>query len=265
MKNEVQPDGDFATLVFERLLKHPPEHVWDAISTPEGLREWLMCTQARIDARVGGTIELVSGPAQYRSRGRILAWEPPRLLEYEWKVDAVTEMPLGQDAVFRFELEPQGDATRLRVVYRRITHEVVSGYFPVTQSMLARLEAQLDGVPPARLPDGMRPKQENDIFHAVAHPARRAILLALRRGDTPASALAAPFDMSFAAVSQHLKVLKDAALVIEARDGRQRVYRLTAKPLSEVAAWASQFEDFFNRRLDALELHLDRKHGKRGR
>jgi DNA-binding transcriptional ArsR family regulator len=111
----------------------------------------------------------------------------------------------------------------------------------------------------------MRPTQDNDVFHAVAHPARRAILLALRKGERPASALAAPFDMTFAAVSQHLKVLKDAALVVERRDGRRRLYQLQAKPLQEVARWAQQFEEFFNRRLDALELYLDRKHGRRAR
>src|SRR5215471_15049410 len=88
-------DGDVATLSFRRLLHHTPAHVWEAISTPEGLREWLMCTRAVIDGRPGGEIELVSGPAGYRSRGKILRWEPPRVLEYEWKVAPVPEMPRG--------------------------------------------------------------------------------------------------------------------------------------------------------------------------
>jgi uncharacterized protein YndB with AHSA1/START domain len=153
MKDEVIADGAYATLVFERLLKHRPEHVWDALSTPEGLREWMLCTEAHIEGREGGRMELVSGPAQYRSTGRILKWEPPKLLEYEWKVAAVSEMPLGQDAVFRFELTPTADGTRLRVTYRRITREVATGFFPGTQSLLERLAAQLDGapVPPFRM------------------------------------------------------------------------------------------------------------------
>src|SRR6185295_11967498 len=80
------PDGEYATLVFRRLYRHTPELVWDAISTPEGLREWLLCSSAKIEPRTGGRIEMISGPARYHSTGAILAWDPPRLLEYEWNV-----------------------------------------------------------------------------------------------------------------------------------------------------------------------------------
>jgi DNA-binding transcriptional ArsR family regulator len=109
----------------------------------------------------------------------------------------------------------------------------------------------------------MRPLQQNDVFHAIAHPARRAILVLLTRGEKPASELAEPFGMTFAAISQHLKVLKEAELVGERRDGRQRIYKLHPKPLREVVSWALEFEAFFNQRLDALEAHLDRKHGRK--
>jgi len=138
-------DGDTATLTFRRILHHSPQRVWEAIATPDGLKEWLMCTEARIDGRTGGTIEMVSGPPGYRSRGKILRWEPPRVLEYEWKVDPVAEMPLGQDAVFRFELTPQGGSTILTVTYRRLTKQTASGFLPGTHAFLDRLEAQLDG------------------------------------------------------------------------------------------------------------------------
>lgn len=109
----------------------------------------------------------------------------------------------------------------------------------------------------------MRPTQENDVFHAIAHPARRAILVALRDGERPASELAAPFDMTFAAVSQHLRVLEEAELVTIRRDGRHRYYRLAPRPLKEVVRWADEFSAFFEQRLDALGDYLDRKHGKR--
>jgi uncharacterized protein YndB with AHSA1/START domain len=141
-------DGETATLSFRRLLHHTPEHVWEAISTPEGLREWLMCTRAVIEARPGGEIELVSGPAGYRSRGKILRWEPPRVLEYEWKVAPVPEMPRGEDAVFTFELRPEGEATLLVVTYRRITVETARGFLPGLHAFLDRLEAQLAGEAP---------------------------------------------------------------------------------------------------------------------
>ena len=52
----------------------------------------------------------------------------------------------------------------------------------------------------------MRPIQESDVFHAIAHPARRAILVTLKDGERAASELAEPFRMTFAAISQHLRV-----------------------------------------------------------
>jgi DNA-binding transcriptional ArsR family regulator len=108
----------------------------------------------------------------------------------------------------------------------------------------------------------MRPLQQNDVFHAIAHPARRTILTLLKGGERPAGKLAESFGVSFAAVSQHLKVLKDADLVSERREGRQRIYQLHPKPLKEVVSWIDEFEVFFNARLDALADHLDRKHGR---
>ena len=80
----------------------------------------------------------------------------------------------------------------------------------------------------------MRPIQENDVFHAIAHPARRAILVKLRGGERAASGLAAPFRMTFPAISQHLRVLEEADLVSVRRDGRHRLYRLNPKPLKNV-------------------------------
>jgi uncharacterized protein YndB with AHSA1/START domain len=150
-------EGETATLLFKRTLAHAPELVWQAITTPEGLREWLMCTVAKIDGRVGGDIELVSGPGRYHSRGKILAWDPPRLLEYEWNVAPVTEMPLGENAVFRYELLPQAGSTLLSVTYRRITKRTAPGFLPGVHVFLDRLQAQLDATP---LPDWMGRFQE---------------------------------------------------------------------------------------------------------
>jgi uncharacterized protein YndB with AHSA1/START domain len=138
-KGTLTPDGAHATLVFHRTYRHAPENVWDAIATPEGLREWLMCTHAEIDGRAGGRIELVSGPA--------------RVLEYEWNVAPVPEMPGGERAIFRFELTANGDSTRLLVTYRRVTRQTARGFLPGLHAFLDRLEAQLDGRP---LPDWMR-------------------------------------------------------------------------------------------------------------
>lgn len=145
-------EGEHATLIFHRVYRHSPEHVWDAISTAEGLRGWLLCTDATIEGRVGGRIEMVSGPARYHSTGEILAWDPPRLLEYEWNVAPVPEMPRGERAIFRYELTREGESTRLLVTYRRITKQTALGFLPGLHAFLDRLEAQLDG---QALPDWM--------------------------------------------------------------------------------------------------------------
>ena len=137
-------DGAFATLTFIRTYRHTPEHVWDAIATSQGLSGWLMCTHAVIEGRVGGRFELVSGPPGYRSTGKILVWEPPRVLEYEWNVAPVPEMPRGEHAIFRYELTPDGDSTRVLVTYRRITTQTARGFLPGLHAFLDRLEAQLD-------------------------------------------------------------------------------------------------------------------------
>ncbi len=138
-------DGGYATLTFHRVYRHALEHVWEAIATPEGLREWLMCKRAVIEQKVGGRIELVSGPFGYHSIGKILTWDPPRLLEYEWNVAPVPEMPRGEHAIFRYELRPDGDSTFLTVTYRRITNQTARGFLPGLHAFLDRLEAQLDG------------------------------------------------------------------------------------------------------------------------
>ena len=109
----------------------------------------------------------------------------------------------------------------------------------------------------------MRPLQENDVFHAIAHPARRAILVELKGRERAASELADPFDMTFAAVSQHLRILEEAELVSVRREGRRRLYRLHPKPLQDVVSWIDEFAAYFAQRLDALGDYLDRKHGKR--
>jgi uncharacterized protein YndB with AHSA1/START domain len=152
-KGSLHEDGDYATLVFHRRYPHAAEHVWKAIATPEGLREWLLCSHAVIEGRTGGRIELVSGPAQYRSTGRILAWEPPRLFEYEWNIDPVPEMPRGERAIFRYELTSRDASTELVVTYRRITKETAAGFLPGLHAFLDRLEAQLNGT---AMPDWMQ-------------------------------------------------------------------------------------------------------------
>ena len=84
-----------------------------------------------------------------------------------------------------------------------------------------------------------------DVFRAVADPTRRAILDRLRSDELSVNDLAGPFDMTQPAVSQHLRVLLDAGLVEAEQIGRQRLYRLSARPLHEVFEWSRQYRHLF--------------------
>src|SRR5438552_11123543 len=67
---------------------------------------------------------------------------------------------------------------------------------------------------------------EADVYQAIADPTRRQILDLLAGAELPVNDLAAPFAMSRPAISQHLRVLREAGLVTDRKAGRQRLYRL---------------------------------------
>jgi len=98
-----------------------------------------------------------------------------------------------------------------------------------------------------------------DVFRAIADPTRRAILDRLRAGPTPVNALAADFQQTRPAISKHLKVLRDAALVSEQRIGRERVYQLHPRPLQRVAGWVEGYRAFWLDSLNNLKLYLERE------
>jgi DNA-binding transcriptional ArsR family regulator len=96
-----------------------------------------------------------------------------------------------------------------------------------------------------------------DVFRAIADPTRRKLIELLAAGERPVGELAAEFQMSQPAVSQHLRVLREAGLVDEERRGRFRQYRLTPAPLEEVDGWLHHYRRFWRGRLAALEQLLD--------
>ena len=105
-----------------------------------------------------------------------------------------------------------------------------------------------------------RARASADVFHAIADPTRRAILDRLRGGGVAVAELAARFDMTRPAVSKHLRVLRDAQLVREDReggDGRQRVYRLTPGPLRDLSQWVESYRSFWPTNLLSLKRHLE--------
>jgi DNA-binding transcriptional ArsR family regulator len=84
---------------------------------------------------------------------------------------------------------------------------------------------------------------------AVADPIRRRVLELVRDREIAAGELAAQFDVSRPAVSRHLRVLREAGLLHERREGRLRLYRADPAPLGELRSW---LESYWDERLDAL-------------
>lgn len=96
-----------------------------------------------------------------------------------------------------------------------------------------------------------------DTFRAISDPTRRAILDALASGERAVGELGEHFPISQPALSQHLRVLRDAGLVAPRRDGRRRLYRLRPEPLRAVYDWVAHYERFWDAKLDALGAYLD--------
>lgn len=93
-------------------------------------------------------------------------------------------------------------------------------------------------------------------FAALAHPARRAMLRRLGRGEATVNELAKPFAMSLPAVSKHLKVLQKAGLISRGKDAQWRPCRLEAEPLDSVSDWIEEQRKISVARLDRLEKYL---------
>jgi DNA-binding transcriptional ArsR family regulator len=97
---------------------------------------------------------------------------------------------------------------------------------------------------------------------AIAAQRRREILTLVRGGELAAGEIAAHFDVTRPAVSQHLTVLKEAGLVSERRNGTKRLYRARPEGLAELRQF---LEGFWDERLDALKREAEREEKKHGR
>ena len=95
-----------------------------------------------------------------------------------------------------------------------------------------------------------------DTFTELADPTRRQIIESLATAETSFGDLANKFEMSRPAVSQHLKVLREAGIVTARVDAQRRIYRLNDDCLDEVVEWLGKVRDFWSQRLDRLEQLL---------
>src|SRR5208337_5153347 len=90
------------------------------------------------------------------------------------------------------------------------------------------------------------------LFHALADPARRAIVERLSRGPAPVSELARPLPMSLPAAMQHLGVLEAAGLVRSEKAGRVRTCAIEPQALSQAERWINDRRIAWEHRLDRL-------------
>ena len=98
------------------------------------------------------------------------------------------------------------------------------------------------------------------ILAALAEPTRRHVVELLRDGPRRAGELAEASDLSAAAMSRHLRVLRSCGLVEEARseaDARVRLYRLRRAPFEGLQAWLEELEGLWSEQLGAFKAHVE--------
>jgi DNA-binding transcriptional ArsR family regulator len=103
----------------------------------------------------------------------------------------------------------------------------------------------------------------NRTLLALADPTRRALLHRLAEGDARVTDLSAPFDMSLAAVSKHIRVLERAGLVRRTIRGREHLLAFDGRGLRSAAEWIAAQRGVWERRLDALEHVLVKRRARR--
>lgn len=142
-------DGNIIT--FSRTFASPPETVWEAITTSEGLTAWLAET-AEIDARPGGSVKF-EFDENNTVTGEITQFDPFSHFAHTWIING--EVP----SAVRWELVPEGTGTVVTLIHTKLPDEMAAGYTPGWHVYMARLEAVLAD---EKVPDFM------DVMEAVA-------------------------------------------------------------------------------------------------
>jgi DNA-binding transcriptional ArsR family regulator len=101
------------------------------------------------------------------------------------------------------------------------------------------------------------------IFHALGDPTRRAMMEMLSQGPTSVSRMAEPFEMTLAAVVQHMQVLEECGLVQTEKVGRVRSCRIEPAGLDAMEQWIHDRRSVWERRLDRLGELLGEEERKR--
>ena len=95
------------------------------------------------------------------------------------------------------------------------------------------------------------------VLEAIAEPTRRRILDAVRKKECSVGELVDQLGMNQPGISRHLRILREARLVVVRSDAQRRLYRLHSEPLRDLDAWLEPYRVEWMDRLDALGRHLE--------
>lgn len=147
---------DHIDVRFERHYPRPVETVWNALTDPARLADWMGVSH--VEPRVGGRFDLMAdGP--HPMTGRVLVWEPPHVLEFTW---SNTHAP---DSNVRYELSREGDGTRLIFTHKGMPYANSALMLPGWHDFLARLGSLLDGAGPSQAGPSWREMQAIYVDH----------------------------------------------------------------------------------------------------
>lgn len=94
------------------------------------------------------------------------------------------------------------------------------------------------------------------VFQSLADPTRRDILERLSKASLSVGQIANDYDLTFAAVSKHIKVMEKARLVIKQRRGKEQIVSAAPKTLHEASDYLKRYEVMWNERFEALDEYL---------
>jgi uncharacterized protein YndB with AHSA1/START domain len=203
----LRSDDERCAVRFERLYDFTPAELWSALTDPDRLARWL--AKAQVDAGAGGAVRLAFDDAA--TEGRVLTWDEPHVLEYEWRFTGEDE------SVVRFELHPQEFGTLLVLDHRRLGRSGGTGYAAGWHAHLEALAGELE------LADWHRRWEELiPVYRAQAdelgwnRPGTSPVREALYRGDRDAAEAAAAgtqldvFDAAALGQAERVRELLDA-------------------------------------------------------
>lgn len=131
--------GDHIDVRFERLYPRPPETVWQALTDPERLADWM--GKSYVEPRVGGRFETMLEGIK-PMHGKVQVWDPPRALELHWSNGHAP------DSTVRYELTPVATGTRVIFTHRHVPYATCALMLPGWHVFLARLGQKLDNESP---------------------------------------------------------------------------------------------------------------------